>query len=200
MRRFALPLLALTLSACATTSVIEDDEKTLPESDAAFNLSEPVVFDKSQSYVSFLGKSSIINHEGEFETFDVTMDLDDDAPADLTKAKLEATIDLTSAKTDAEGLNGHLQKADFFDTAQFPEATFTSTSIVSTGGNMYDVLGDLTVKGKTMPVTMKAEITDAYVLADFDMPRKEFGVGNDSYGEKLLDETVPVQAKLVFLK
>lgn len=199
MRRFAIAVLALSLAACST-SVLEEADKQLPEATGTFNLSEPVTFDLSQSYVSFLGKSSIVNHEGEFETYDVRLDLDDTTPSDLTKARFTATIDIASVKTDAEGLTNHLQKADFFDAAAHPQITFASTSVESKGGTQYAINGDLTVKGKTLPVTIDAEITDTYILATFEVPRAEFGVGNASYGEKLLEDTVPVEAKLVFAK
>jgi len=45
-----------------------------------------------------------------------------------------------------------------------------------------------------------AEITDAALTAHYDLPRQEFGIGNDSYGDKLLDPLVPVDVKLVFLE
>lgn len=201
MRRFAIPLLALSLGACATTTVIDDEERAMSsEPAAAFNLSEPVEIDRDKSYVSFLGRSNIINHEGEFETFDVTMDLDDTTPSDLTKAEIGATIDIASVHTDADGLTGHLQKADFFDAENHPQATFESTSIVAKGENKYDIKGDLTVKGVTKEVTLDSTITDEYLIATFDLPRKEFGVGNDSYGDKLLNEEVPVEVRAVFMQ
>jgi polyisoprenoid-binding protein YceI len=201
MRIASTLVLTLALAACQT-SVVTPDEKTVPEgaaAEAAFT-GTSVAIDKSQSVISFTGKSSIVNHEGKFETFDATVTPDATTPSDFTKAKITATIDVASAVTDSEMLDGHLEKADFFDVAQYPEATFVSTSIVSKGGNAYDVTGNLTVKGQTKPVTIEAVVTDAYITGTFDMPRKDFGVGNDSYGNKLLDEQVPVSLKLVFAK
>jgi len=40
----------------------------------------------------------------------------------------------------------------------YPTLTFKSTKIEHTGGNEYNVAGDLTIRGETHPVTFKAEI------------------------------------------
>lgn len=202
MRNIAvIPLLSvLALSACQTSSLTDAEKAEVVETDTAFS-GDVKAIDSEQSAVSFIGGSDVIDHEGKFTQYTAMIDLDDENPADLEKASIEATIDLTSAVTDADGLNGHLQKADFFDTASgATTATFVSTSIVATGGNMYDITGDLTLKGQTKSVSFPAEITDEYLVATYDLPRKEFNIGNDTYGAKLLDDTVPVTVKLVFQK
>lgn len=193
-----LLLPALLLAACSS-SVLTPEDKALPEDTGAFT-GQNMEIDYDQSYISFVGGSDIVDHESEFEKFAVVITPDAAAPADFTKATVVATIDLTSVKTDADGLNGHMQKADFFDTATYPEATFTSTSITEDGEGHYDITGDFTLKGVTKPLTLEAELTDSYLLATGEIPRKEFGVGNDTYGQKLIDETVPLEAKLVFVR
>jgi polyisoprenoid-binding protein YceI len=117
----------------------------------------------------------------------------------LEAASITVAIDVTSVKTDA-GVQDHLLREDFFDAEQFPEATFTSTSIESLGGDRYEITGELTIKGATETVTLNATITDLYMLVNYDLPRQTFGVGNDSYGDKLLETLVPVEAKLVFVE
>ncbi len=200
MRTFVTPFLvvaALTLSACQTSSLTEVEQAPVPESNTAFS-GELKQIDKSKSVISFVGKSNLVNHEGKFSDYSATVTLDQETPADLTLASIVAEIDITTVVVDAEGLQGHLQKDDFFSTETYPKATFVSTSIVSKGDNMYDVTGDLTIKGVTKQVTITAEITDEYLIAMYDLPRADFGIGNDSYGEKLLEPTVPVDIKLVF--
>lgn len=190
---------SLTLAACQTSSLTDEQKEDVTHTDAAFSGGMKEI-DKEKSVISFVGGSTIIDHQGKFNSYDAHIMLDTENPADLEKASIMATVDLTSAVTDAEGVNGHLQKADFFDTAQYPEATFESSSITAKGNNLYQVRGFLTVKGQSKTVDFEAEITDDYLTATYDFPRKEFGVGNDTYGQKLLDETVPVEVKLVFKK
>lgn len=188
-----------TLAACSTSSLTENERASVTETDTAFS-GEYKEIDKDRSVISFTGKSNIINHEGKFNEYTADVTLDATEPANLEKASIRAEIDLASTEVDAAGLQGHLQRDDFFAVDTHPKATFVSTRIVSKGGNMYDITGDLTVKGITESVTIPAEITDEYLLATYDFPREDFAIGNDSYGNKLLESTVPVTIKLVFKK
>src|SRR5690606_17386915 len=61
----------------------------------------------------------------------------------------------TSIDTRSNDRDAHLRSADFFDTDNHPQMTFKSTSIVKTGGNEYDVTGDLTIRGITKQETFK---------------------------------------------
>lgn len=197
---FALPLIVVcvVLSACQTSSLTEEEKAPVAPSSAAFT-GELRSIDKTQSRISFTGKSNIISHEGKFNDYNATVMLDAAEPANLEKAKIEAEIDMTSVEADAAGLQGHLAKEDFFSVAEYPTATFVSTMIVSKGNNQYDVTGDLTIKGTTKTITVPAEITAEYLTAQFDLPREDFGIGNNAYGQKLLEPTVPVDIKLVFM-
>lgn len=201
MRKALLPLAlsALTLAACQTSSLTDAEKAPIVDTETSFD-GQMKEIDIDQSVISFVGGSSVVDHEGKFTRFTASVDLDETEPANLEKASITAEIDLTSVKTDAAGLDGHMQKADFFNTASGSTATFVSTKIEREDGTHYDVTGDLTVKGQTKSVTLEAEITNDYLFATYDFPRKEFSIGNDSYKDKLLDEFVPVTAKLVFKK
>lgn len=70
------------------------------------------------------------------------------------QAKVDVTIDMTSIDTGFEMFDGHIQGADFLDTAQFPTATFKSTKVVFEGDKPVSIEGELTIKGITKPVTL----------------------------------------------
>lgn len=74
--------------------------------------------------------------------------------AEAKTAQVDITIDMTSVDTGSETFNGHIQGADFFDTATYPEATFKSTSVTFDGDSPSAIEGDLTIKGVTLPVTL----------------------------------------------
>ncbi|MEQ1849113.1 MAG: YceI family protein [Candidatus Peribacteraceae bacterium] len=205
-----LTLAALSLTACQTTTqpVAPEDmptpsieegsaESLAPTAETSFtgNTFAP---DYDDSTLSFVGESSIVNHAGVFKDFTFELTLDSRTPSDLTKASLVVTADVTSVETDSEGLDSHLQKEDFFDTATYSNATFTSTSIVQKTGDYYTITGDMNAKGVTKQLSMDALITDYGFSSSFNFPRKEFGVGNDSYGDKLLRENVPVLLEVLF--
>ena len=112
------------------------------------------------------------------------------ADGKLTGGSFE--IDMTSiTDTDLEGewaakLVGHLKSEDFFAAEQFPTLTFVSTSVVKKDEENYIVNGDLTIRGITKPISLKAvyggTMTDPWgqVKAGFELSgsvsRKEFGL------------------------
>lgn len=84
-----------------------------------------------------------------------TIDLDD---KDITKSKVEATIDATKLNSGVEKRDTHLKSPDFLDSAKFPNVTFKSKKIEK-AGDKYKVTGDLTIKDKTKEVVLDATIT-----------------------------------------
>lgn len=70
---------------------------------------------------------------------------------------LEMEIDAASISTNNEQRDGHLKSADFFDCATYPTITFKSTKITGTPEEL-TIVGDLTIRGVTKPVTLKGEM------------------------------------------
>ncbi len=64
-------------------------------------------------------------------------------------------IDAKSVDTGYPVFNEHIQGADFFDTANNPVITFKSSAVKFKGDKVVSVIGDLTIKGVTKPVTLK---------------------------------------------
>ena len=73
----------------------------------------------------------------------------------------EPTLPLAGITSYTAKFNEHLSSADFFDVAQFPQATFKSTSVTANGGNKFTVVGDLTIKNTTKPVTLDVTLNGA---------------------------------------
>lgn len=70
------------------------------------------------------------------------------------QAQVDVTIDMTSIDTGFEMFDGHIQGADFLDTATYPTATFKSTKVNFEGDKPVSIEGDLTIKDVTKPVTL----------------------------------------------
>jgi polyisoprenoid-binding protein YceI len=68
---------------------------------------------------------------------------------------VDIVIDTTSVDTGYATFNEHIQGPDFFDTANHPTATFTSTRVVFEDDMPVAVDGELTIKGVTRPVTLQ---------------------------------------------
>jgi polyisoprenoid-binding protein YceI len=67
---------------------------------------------------------------------------------------MNVTIDTTSVSTGFDLFNEHIQKADFFDTAKFPTATFASSKLNFNADKLSSIDGTLTIKGISKPVTL----------------------------------------------
>ena len=67
---------------------------------------------------------------------------------------VDVTIDATSVNTGLALFNGHLQAADYFDTAKYPTITFKSTAVRFDGDKPVAIDGALTIKGVTKTVTL----------------------------------------------
>ena len=70
--------------------------------------------------------------------------------------KAEITIDMKSMNTGVAPFDKHLTGDDFFAAEKFPEAKFVGTAFKFDGDKVTEVAGDLTMRGKTNPVTLKS--------------------------------------------
>ncbi len=125
-----------------------------------------------------------------------------------SEPRISATIQVDSATTLDEARDGHLKAPDFFDTERFPTATFSGSLVAPDR-----VEGELTLKGVTKPIEMKATTfgpaTDPWgnerVGLDLEgtVNRQDFGVSWNldlPNGGKLLDDSVTLIASLSFVK
>ena len=76
--------------------------------------------------------------------------------ADIAKSTVNVTIDVTTVDTGVAPRDADLKSPNFFDIAQFPTATFVSTSVAKNADGL-TVSGDLTVHGVTKPVVLKVD-------------------------------------------
>ena len=110
--------------------------------------------DKAHSEVNFtVLHMSLSNVRGHFGNIGGTVVMND---SDITKSTVNITIDVTSVDTGVAARDNDLKSPNWFDAAQFPTATFTSTSISKTGSGL-SINGNLTLHGVTKPVTLQVE-------------------------------------------
>jgi polyisoprenoid-binding protein YceI len=68
------------------------------------------------------------------------------------------SIDATGITTNNEQRDGHVKSADFLNVEQFPTFEFKSSSVDKKGDTEYALTGDLTIAGKTAPITVDVEV------------------------------------------
>jgi polyisoprenoid-binding protein YceI len=96
---------------------------------------------------------------------------------DTTSIKI---LDVTDPVTNVQ-FAGHLASADFFASEQFPEALFVITSANPRGNNIYNINGDLTIRGITHPVSFDATVN---ILDDSLTASGKIVIDRTRYGMK----------------
>ena len=111
--------------------------------------------DRVHSSVGFQVNHMVISKvNGKFDSFNGTINFDG---KDFSRASVVVNIDPKTIDTDNERRDGHLKSPDFFAADSLPEMKFVSTSIKPLGENKFQMVGDLTMRGVTKPVTLDGE-------------------------------------------
>lgn len=151
---------------------------------AAPALAQTWQIDTAHSRAQFTVRHLMIsNIRGDFGAVTGTVDYDG---KDITKAKVNATIDVKSISTRVEKRDEHLKTDDFLDVANHPTMTFVSTAITPAAGGKYNMTGNLTIRGTTKPVTFELTTPSGPITtrgttkigasASGKINRKDFGV------------------------
>jgi polyisoprenoid-binding protein YceI len=115
--------------------------------------------DPSHTNVQFSVRHMMVTPvRGNFGSFSGSAVFDEKVPQTLS---FEGAVDATSINTNNERRDAHLKSADFFDVANYPKITFTSTKSEMVAPGKYRVTGDLTMRGVKKEVVMDLEgLTD----------------------------------------
>jgi polyisoprenoid-binding protein YceI len=105
---------------------------------------------------------------------------------DLSTANISFSLNSASVDTEMADRDTHLKSADFFDVGNYPKITFSGSGFKDLGDDMYELTGDLVIKGVTKKVVLPVEfgglMTDpsGNVKAGFSISgkinRKEWGL------------------------
>jgi polyisoprenoid-binding protein YceI len=115
--------------------------------------------DPTHTFVNFeanhYGTSTV---RGRFDRKDGSVQFDRAART----GRVDITIDTASINTGVAPFNSHLKSKDFFDVTAHPKARFVGERLVFNGDKLSEVAGNLTLLGKTLPVTLKATQFNCY--------------------------------------
>jgi polyisoprenoid-binding protein YceI len=105
---------------------------------------------------------------------------------DFSTALISVSLNSASVDTEIADRDTHLKSPDFFDVVTFPKITFESNGLKDLGDDMYELTGDLVIKGVSGPVVLTVEfgglMTDPWgnVKAGFSiigkLNRKDWGL------------------------
>ena len=106
--------------------------------------------DPGHTELAFIGRHFMLTKvRGRFSKISGTFEIGDDP----SESSVEVTIDMNSVESGSRDRDDHLRSSDFFDVANFPEATFRSTSLTWSGAEA-NIEGELPIVGITRPVSL----------------------------------------------
>lgn len=115
--------------------------------------------DPTHTFVTFeISHFGATTNRGRFDKKQGTVEFDRAAKT----GKVDITIDTTSVNTGTPPFDKHLQSADLFDAAKHPTIKFVSDKFSFNGDKVSEVTGQLTLLGKTAPITLKATQFNCY--------------------------------------
>jgi polyisoprenoid-binding protein YceI len=156
----------------------------------------------AQSEIAFVSKQMGVPVQGRFERFDGRLNVD---PAKPEAGTVSFTVDLGSAAVGTDETVVELKKPEWFDVAKYPQATFQSTSIKSSGGGRIDVVGKLTIKGIAREIHVPMVLTTTrtpqgdtlQAAGEFVVKRLDYKIGAGEWGDtSLVADDVLVRPRL----
>lgn len=115
-------------------------------------LSGTYTLDPSHSRIGFVARHAMVTKvRGAFNEVNGVATIDGSNPA---ASDLKVEIAASSIDTRDAGRDGHLRSGDFLDVETYPTLSFVAKDFEISGPDVVEVTGDLTIKDKTLPITI----------------------------------------------
>lgn len=151
-----------------------------------FAMAKPPLWkvNSARSKVEFRSSMGGDAFSGQFRRWDAQIVFD---PADLAHSSVVATIDLASAFTGDSSRDSSLPEQDWFYVAKFPHAKFVSNNFRKIGGNRYEAVGTLEIRGVRKPLKLPFQLdikgNVAVMRSQVNINRLLFGVGQGQFAD-----------------
>jgi len=139
----------------------------------------------AESSLTFTGTQNGAPASGSFKKFtgDIAFD-----PNQLKESKVKIIIDISSVTTTYRDFTSTLLTPDWLNAIIFPNATFIASHFNKIGNNKYTAEGSLTLRDKTIPVTVLFDTeelskTKGRVKGSTTIKRTQFGVGQGEWAD-----------------
>ena len=149
--------------------------------------------------MGFVAEQQGSRFNGRFQTFTAAVSFDASAPE---KGSIVGTVDTASVNTRDHDRDAALKESDWFDTAKYPQARFTSESITKLADGSYEAAGQLEIKGTTKPATLAFTFStgasggNSKLDGTMTIDRFDFKVGQGWNDTSWVGQNVEVQIKL----
>lgn len=152
----------------------------------------------AQSEVGFVSKQMGVPVEGKFKQWTAKINFDPKKPE---AGSVAFSIQTGSASFGAAEIDGEVPKAEWFNAAKFPQASFASSAIKALGGGRFEVRGKLAIKGATQDVVVPITVTQSgaasTAVGSFVIKRLDFKIGEGDWADtSMVANDVTVKFKL----
>lgn len=166
--RYILPVATLLLVACLGSAQAVE-----------FNQVQP-----KKSALTFAFKQMGVPMEGKFRRFTASLSFD---PARPDAATAQFEVNLAGIDTGDREADTEVMGKQWFNASAFPSARFVSTGVRALGGNRYEALGKLTLKGKTQdvvaPFTFRQDGHSGVFDGTLALKRLDYAIGEGAWAD-----------------
>ena len=150
--------------------------------------------DPEASYLKFTALQEGEPFEGQFKNFTADIQFD---PDNLAASFVTVTVPISSADAGSTDRNSTLPGKAWFSAKKFPDAVFEAKTFKTMGEGAYDAVGTLTIKGKSVPLslpfTLDMEGDKAVMMSTLSMNRNDWDIGTKPWNT---DEWVSTDVRL----
>jgi cytochrome b561 len=138
--------------------------------------------DYGTSYIRFVGDQAGAEFDGAWEHWTAQLQF---STSDIDAGIFNVTVDTSSANTQDDDRDVTMSDPEWFDTVNYPEASFRASHFSDVGAGQYVADGQLTIKGNTSPVELQFTVEssgDKRVLdGRAQLDRLELGIGTGEW-------------------
>lgn len=142
------------------------------------------VVQAEKSSISFVSKQMGVPSQGRFNKFAARIAFD---PARPEQGRAEIDVDLASIDAGSADANEEVKGKEWFNTREFPGAKFVAASLRPLGGDRYQAVGKMTIKGRTREVVapFTAKVVGNTIALDGGIPllRLQYGIGEGVWAD-----------------
>lgn len=140
--------------------------------------------DPARSAITFTSRQMGVPVDGHFKRFKATVAFD---PARPQAASASLDLELASIDAGSPEANEEVVGKNWFNTKQFPTASFRSTSVKPLGGNRFELRGPLQIKGTSReivaPLSFRPDGAAGVFEGSFTLKRLDFKIGEGPWGD-----------------
>lgn len=155
-----------------------------------------------KSSVAFTSKQMGVGVDGRFRKFTAAISFD---PARPAAASARIDLDLNSIDAGSPDADSEVVGKQWFNVKVFPTASFVSSGVKSLGGDRYEAMGKISIKGKSqdavLPFSVRQDGSNATFDGSFVIKRLDFAIGEGPWADvSTVANEVQVKFRIVAAK